>query len=41
MGFDSWKKEGRYFSCSFIMKGQFNIIDSWAKKKRLFRVNIT
>jgi hypothetical protein len=23
------------------MKGQFTVIDSWAKKKRLFRVNIT
>ena len=23
------------------MKGQFNIIDSWAKMKRLFRIKIT
>jgi hypothetical protein len=41
MGFDSWKKEGRHFSCTFIMKGQFTIIDSLVKKKCLFAANIT
>ena len=38
MGFYSWKNGGR---CAFIMKGQFNTIDHWAKKKRLFSVKIT
>jgi len=41
MGFDSWKKGGRHFSCAFTIKGQFNITDSLDKKKLLFRVNIT
>jgi hypothetical protein len=34
-------EEERHFFCSFIMKGRFHIIDSLAKKKGLFRVNIT